>query len=176
VRELLALLERDYCVAARRVFATGWSNGAFMAYRLACELGDVFAGIAPVSGVLTMPKSLCTPKRPVSVIDFQGTDDPSVLYDGGGGGLGSVPDSIAFFRAANGCDGTSEQVYAKGDATCTRWSACKAGAAVELCSIAGGGHTWPGAQPLPFIGTGKISQDILANDEMFAFFSQHARE
>ena len=39
-------------VQCGRVYSTGFSNGAFMSHRLACQASDVFAAIASVSGVL----------------------------------------------------------------------------------------------------------------------------
>jgi polyhydroxybutyrate depolymerase len=35
-RDLIATLKQDYCVDPGRIYATGRSNGAFIASRLAC--------------------------------------------------------------------------------------------------------------------------------------------
>ena len=43
VEQLLDLLARDLPVDPARIFAAGHSNGAILAYRLACELGDRIA-------------------------------------------------------------------------------------------------------------------------------------
>jgi polyhydroxybutyrate depolymerase len=80
-RGMLDRLEADLCVDPRRVFATGMSNGGFMSHRLACEMSDRIAAVAPVSGVNTL--ATCTPTRAVSVLDFHGTADPTVPYAGG---------------------------------------------------------------------------------------------
>ena len=72
-RALLDDLAKVVNVDAKRVFATGISNGGIMCYRLASELSDRIAAIAPVSG--TMGTLTCNPKRPVSVIHFHGTED-----------------------------------------------------------------------------------------------------
>src|SRR3954468_20807913 len=63
-----------------RVFATGMSNGAMMCYRLAAELSDRIAAIAPIAG--TMAIEQCQPRRPVSVLHFHGTKDGLVLFGG----------------------------------------------------------------------------------------------
>ena len=47
---LIDKLEHDYAVEPKRIFVTGISNGGMMSYRLACELADKVAAIAPVEG------------------------------------------------------------------------------------------------------------------------------
>ena len=49
-RALLDDLATVTNVDAKRVFATGISNGGIMCYRLASELSDRIAAIAPVAG------------------------------------------------------------------------------------------------------------------------------
>ena len=63
------------------------------------------------------------------------------------------------------------QIYAVGDATCVAWSACAQGSEVVLCTIDGGGHTWPGGAPVPALG--KTSTDLSATDAMLGFFEAH---
>jgi len=65
----------------RRVFVTGYSNGAFLASKLACVDADRIAAIAPVSG-LRDPAD-CAPKRPVPAVTFHGTGDEWVAFTGG---------------------------------------------------------------------------------------------
>jgi polyhydroxybutyrate depolymerase len=81
VRDLVTKLESDYCIDPKRVFATGFSNGAMMSYRLACEASDTFAAVAAVAGAVTIDD--CRPERPVPVLAFHGTADPIVLFNGG---------------------------------------------------------------------------------------------
>jgi polyhydroxybutyrate depolymerase len=107
-RELLDDLAKVAKVDAKRVYATGMSNGGIMCYRLASELSDRIAAIAPVSG--TMGTDKCHPKRPVPVIHFHGTDDEFVPYKGGKGEkslsqteFNSVDFSIKCWIKANGC-------------------------------------------------------------------------
>jgi polyhydroxybutyrate depolymerase len=66
-------------VDPRRVYACGMSNGAMMCYRLAAQLSDRIAAIAPVGGTIAIEES--KPKRPVSVIHFHGTKDNFVPFD-----------------------------------------------------------------------------------------------
>ena len=50
------------------------------------------------------------------------------------------------------------------------YSRCAGGSEVVLCSIDGGGHTWPGGLPIPL---GKTSTSISATDTMIDFFLAH---
>jgi polyhydroxybutyrate depolymerase len=179
VRDLLDEIEQRYCIDDARVFATGMSNGGFFSHRLACEASDRIAAVAPVAGVLGIDPSTCQPSRHVPILDFHGSADPLVPYDGGtplvpqlGAGLvfRSVPDTMEFWRAYNDCSAFSATFYQKGDATCVRWPDCAGGAETALCTIQDGGHTWPGGVPIP---AGKTSSDISATATMLDFFEAH---
>ena len=179
VRDLLDELEKRYCIDAKRVFATGMSNGGFFSHRLACEASDRIAAVAPVAGVLGIDPNKCSPQRPVPILDFHGTGDPMVPYDGGtplvpqlGAGLvfRSVPATMDFWRKHNACSAFEATFFQQGDATCVRWPDCAGGAETALCSIKDGGHTWPGGLPIP---AGKTSTDIDATATMLDFFAAH---
>src|SRR5207237_1238426 len=59
-------------------------GGGIMSYRLACDLSDRIAAIAPVVGeVSESVAQACHPARPVSVLAINGTVDPLVPYPGG---------------------------------------------------------------------------------------------
>jgi polyhydroxybutyrate depolymerase len=182
-RALLDDLAKVANVDAKRIFATGISNGGIMCYRLASELSDRIAAIAPVAG--TMGTATCKPKRPVSVIHFHGTDDKFLPYNGGIGSKSfskmlfrSVDQSIRAWAKVDGCpakpvvtdmpkkidDGTTVQRKSYGPG--------KDGAEVVLFVINGGGHTWPGREPgVGFLG--KSTKNISANDLMWEFFKRH---
>ena len=83
VRDLLAGLEARCSIDPRRVFATGHSRGGGMANRLGCELSDRLAAIGPVSGDYENGE-FCSPVRPLAVVAFHGTSDPTIPYNGFG--------------------------------------------------------------------------------------------
>jgi polyhydroxybutyrate depolymerase len=172
-RDVLANLADAYCVDPKRTFATGFSNGAFLAYRLACELSGSIAAIAPVAGGIQQDPATCKPKRPVPLLHVHGTLDALVPYLGGGVTLERpISASIDAFRAINACAAGDGAVnYTRGAATCTRWSGCAVAADVELCTIASGGHQWPGGDTLPFGGT--ASPDLDASERIADFFLAH---
>lgn len=202
VRVMLDEIESRLCVDRKRVFATGFSNGGMLSYRLACELYDRIAAIAPVGGGLgdddrsVMPPTKhfeCKPPRPIPVLHFHGTDDACYPIEGGvspmaklpgvpeivTGGFESVTETIGTFLELGGCSANAPLVtYTKGRAECVAFQ-CPAPAHVEQCIIKGGGHYWPGGGRWPgarvFCGRdqGVRSDDIVANDKMWEFFRAH---
>ena len=82
-RKIVETLDEELCLDPRRVHAAGFSNGGFLAYRLACEASEVFASVASVAGVLGLSPERCTPPRPVPVLDVHGTADLVVPFGGG---------------------------------------------------------------------------------------------
>ena len=105
------------------------------------------------------------------MFDVHGTADPLVYYNGGAGQQ-SVATTIDFWVTHNGCT-TTATTYTHGDATCVTHGGCTAGADVTLCTIANGGHQWPGGEALPLLGI--KSDDLIATDAIWAFFVAHPR-
>lgn len=168
-------------VDARRVYACGMSNGAMMCYRLAAELSDRIAAIAPVAGTIAIDRS--QPKRPVPVLHFHGTQDTLVPFDGPNEKLPklikfrSVDDSIQTWCALNGCRESPESdvLSREGDelkVTRTTYSGGRDGSEVILIVVEGGGHTWPG-RPTPARFLGKTARNISADDLIWEFFQKH---
>lgn len=154
------------CIDLARVYAVGYSNGGFLSHRLACELSDKIAGIGSVAGV--MGTEDCQPSHAIPVLQMHGTADAVVPYNGSIAlGFVSVARSMADWSDRLHCDATEPSVfYDEGDATCVRYSGCDA--PLGLCTIAGGGHTWPGGTTS--FGRGKVSSDLNANELMMQFF------
>lgn len=181
-RALLDDLSAVVAVDARRVYATGMSNGAMMAHRVGAELSDRIAAVAPVAGPLGVES--CTPGRPVPVIHFHGDADEFAPFAGGRGrgisgtSFRSVPRSIAAWVEADGCASdpeTTELEDREDDGTrvrVERHGAGRDGSEVVLVVIEGGGHTWPGRDP-PLTALGRSTREISANDLMWEFFERH---
>jgi len=184
VRALVGTRGRELGIDPRRVYATGISNGAMFAYRLACDLPGTLAAVAPVAGALPAElASGCLHTAPVSVIAFQGTGDPLMPYLGGGTGrrrVLSAERSTGFWATLAGCTGTpvtSDEPDRSADGTRVRHTVflgCSEGRAVELYTIEGGGHTWPGG-PEAGRRVGRVTRDIDATELIWRFFAAHAR-
>jgi polyhydroxybutyrate depolymerase len=180
-REINKAIAADYCVDSKRVYSAGFSNGGFMSYRFACEAADLFAAVASVSGVLGTPPESCKPSRPLPILHVHGTADTTVPFNGGpaAGGLGaianinfrSVDETLSHFRTRWACGAASKLVSEKGDTRCEEWTGCQAGARIELCTVTGGGHQWPGG-PSSALG-GKTSTDFAATSAILDFFAAH---
>jgi polyhydroxybutyrate depolymerase len=185
VRAILQDVARATPLDDTRVFATGISNGGQMAYRLAAEMPDRIAGIAPVAASFELTS--VRPSRPVPVVHFHGTNDEHLPLEGGTGrrsiagvAFTSVSASIGVWTRANGCaetpittalpdlarDGTSVERRA--------YLNCRDEAHVVLYLIRGGGHTWPG-HPVAERLLGVTTRDIDATDIMWEFFTRSSR-
>jgi polyhydroxybutyrate depolymerase len=187
VRDAIAHAEKRYCVDPAHVHATGMSNGGFLSYRLACELSDTIASIAPVAGSLGIPEADCKPTRPIAVWQTHGTDDKLVPYGGGHPFLlgniytfRSAAETSSFWQDFDACPAASKTTFQKDDATCETWGPCKAGTEVTLCTVKGGGHTWPGgfdASVLPGVGQflGMTTKAFDASRVMIDFFRKHPK-
>jgi len=153
---------KHYPLDPARIYATGFSNGGQMSYRLGCELSEKIAAIAPVSGQIVYPS--CRPKRAVPLLHIHGRLDRCALYDGGaacGGcfskvfGIGSsrgnfpcpgVEPSVKDWARQNGCNMSASTMLNPQGAVCLKYTGCNDGASVRLCTVEMNGHMWAGSQ------------------------------
>jgi len=169
VRQILSDLETIASIDPKRIYATGFYNGAMLSYRLACEMSDTFAAIAPVAGTLFFDP--CQPQQPVSIIHIHGLSDPYVPYAGGTSLEASLPplapveQGIESWVQWDECTG-SPQVEEDGAITHTSYT-CKAGTAIELYTI-DGLEGWP--QPA---GAGELN--FSTNQTIWDFFAAHPK-
>ncbi len=179
INDLIDELQSEYNIDAGRIYANGLSNGAGMTFLLGCRLSDRIAATGGVGGAYTYPLDSCEPSRPVPMIAFHGNADPIVPYYGGPSRdfdfpFPSIPVWIGQRASLNGCDPTPSLLPASGAVTGVRYGDCDAGAEVVFYTIDGGGHTWPGGNPLPERITGETNMDISASETMWKFFQQYS--
>lgn len=166
-RELVTWVAARYCVDLKRVYATGFSNGGFLAHRLACEAADVFAAVAPISALNGMAS--CAPSRPVAVLMSNGTADSIVPITGNPAiNFPPLSTTIAGWRTRNQCSGPAVQTFLRGSARCEASRACAGNSAVESCIVTGASHNWPGGT-VP----GANNQDLNVTDYIWQFFLAH---
>src|SRR5579871_6831850 len=132
-----------------RVYATGYSRGGMMAYRLGCEEPGIYAAVGVVAS--TMPAYLtpnCADTAPIPVIVFQGTDDPIVPWMGIQDSYLSAAQTIGFWGNHNHCSDftvTNLPDSTPSDHTLVmRQSLTGCAADMVLYGVYWGGHTWPG--------------------------------
>ena len=157
---------------------------------LACNLRDRFSAFAPVAGAY-YPQSTegCDYSTPTPMLAIHGTGDATMHYEGGhrqGEDYPGVREWIQPWAEASGCTKTTDrQVGRKGeDVVRTQWTLCSEGdeggrspgkpgrsAAVELYSVADGGHVWPGE--VVYSGGGYATKGFSATDTIWDFFLNH---
>jgi polyhydroxybutyrate depolymerase len=174
--QLVGILESRYCVNSARVYVTGFAAGAEMASQLGCDDSNIFAAIAPVSG-LRLPTS-CPTVRGVPVIAFHGTADPVDPYEGHGrvSWTYSVPQAARDWASHDGCRGRPQVIPEAVGVTLTDYVRCANHAQVALVTINGEGHEWPGGPLLPRSVTrvfGPQSDVVNADALIWSFFEAH---
>ncbi len=134
-------------VDEKRVFVLGYSNGGFMAHRLACDAADTFAGAVSLAGAAAQRPG-CAPARPLALLEIHGDADDIVPYAGGRLPMGthdvpSAREGVARFAAALHCGAPAAR---EGTPAVEEW-ACPAGAAA-LWTVRGGRHRGLATPPL----------------------------
>ena len=177
-------------VDATRVYATGISNGGFMSSRLACELSSKIAAIAVDAATIEQNTiaANCNPGRAVPAIYIHGTLDGfgpilgGTLTVGAGGTVLSHSQAVAKWITINNCSTTAvttDLPDIANDGTTIKerkYTGGTNGSEVVSYIIANGGHTWPqGYQYLPESIIGITSQDMNANEVIWAFFKRFKR-
>lgn len=173
--DLLNELESKYCVDTSRIYAAGISNGGGFTSLLACQLAGRIAAFASVSGAYYPQTTTgCEGSAPVPMLEFHGTSDPIIHYDGGvshGESYLSAPDFMKRWADKDGCSGHPLRTYPVPGVELQAWQHCNPGTAVEHYRIDGGGHTWPGSPTRS--GPGRETPALLATQIIWTFFQQH---
>lgn len=169
---LIDLLVREAPVDASRVFMTGHSNGAIMAFRFGCERPEMVKGIAPVAGSLEIPQ--CKASKGTNLLAIHGDADQNHPINGGQGPRSiagvdfvSMETTFSLWTAGMGCS-SSPQRTTSGALTTTEWTGCKDGTIARYIIIAGADHPWPGG-PAGAQGTAS-SKELDATSTVWAFF------
>jgi polyhydroxybutyrate depolymerase len=189
---LIDNLTDEFNANPNKVFFTGISNGAMMSYRLAFDITEKIAAIAPVAGAIPteiLPEN--TNGIPLSVFVLSGTHDPLVPWEGGNIGTPnyprgtciSVPESVEFWVKRNNCNTTPIGTWLPNKNKldlcrihCDNYENGDNNTEVVLYEIKRGGHTWPGGyQYFPKFLIGRTCRDIDANEEIWKFFDSHPK-
>jgi polyhydroxybutyrate depolymerase len=123
----LASLPRDFSVDPRRIYATGFSNGANLTYLLWAERPEVFAAYAPVAARLR-PSVL--PAEPKPLLHVAGRQDMQIPF----------ADQESAIETAKRVNGVSGGGTSCGNG-CTKYST--SGTNALMTWIHPGGHTYP---------------------------------
>lgn len=107
LRNLIDEVKLNVNIAPSRVHVTGYSNGGYMAYRMACDHADVIASIVSVGAAMWNDPTLCAPSAPLHVLHIHGDQDVWVKYGGGlevgGNPYPRVSNTVGYWAGYNGC-------------------------------------------------------------------------
>ena len=178
ISDLIDDLETRYDIDPSRIYANGLSNGGGMSWALSCTLSHRIAAVGLVGAARTLPWDWCTDRKPVPVITFHGTADSIVPYAGGTSWVfdkrwPNVEEWTANWARRNHCEPNPVESEFAENVTRLEYTDCSTGADALLYSIEGGGHTWPGGEPLPEWFLGPTNREIDATRLMWEFFEGH---
>lgn len=177
IAALLEAMKAEFILDATRIYAVGYSNGARMAYRLACELplAAIVTVAATISDEIT---TACPPEARVSVMYVHGLNDQVIPWtakplhiDGKfiANAL-SVVETMTFWALQNQCvqepeyfnlpDADPEDGLSVGR---VQYTSCEAKTEVVLYGVRGGGHQW------------RQSPDLDTTEFAWSFMASHPR-
>ena len=177
---LLGALQGALPIDPRRIYVTGFSNGAGMTFTLGSHFSDRIAAIAPVSSQSFI--HIDSLARPLPVYYLAGTADPLVLYQGGTATLPwgnsrtlpPVQESVDTWARLDGCPPEPQVVSDGNGVHVLRYGPGRGQAEVLFTTIEGNGHHWPGSvEPLPRAISGPALDPFRATDQIWAFFQRH---
>ena len=165
-----------YSVDLERVYVTGFSNGGYLAYEIACLLSNRIAGIGSVAGHMFIDTyNYCDPSHPTPVINIHGTED---FYEGIAGyyldqnlsnrywteyNNTDTDPVITYIENTNTQDGSTVELHS--------WLNGDNGISVIHYKVMGGGHSYPNLNPSS--SKGYENGDIDSNSEIWNFLSRY---
>ncbi len=133
IRSFIKAVVTRLCADPRRVYLTGFSNGAGFAYRAGCALAGQVAAIAPVSGSYRTQDPCPAGTRAMPALEIHGRDPWTA----------TVPKLIAQTTTRNGCDVRPRTHHPSPGVTRTIWPGCD----VQRIYNRNIGHEWPKLGP-----------------------------
>ncbi|AXT59581.1 T9SS C-terminal target domain-containing protein [Aquimarina sp. AD10] len=158
---LIDKIESEFNINPKRIYATGFSNGGFFSYRLACELSPRIAAVASVAGSMTrrwIDRNQCQPQHPTAVLQITGTRDNTISINGNGSNE-PIQDVMEYWSANNNGDATPEVIQLGGGSTRSIWDNGDNGVTAEFIRVQGKGHSWNGG-------------NVNTSEEIWKFFSR----
>ena len=151
IERLIDYSIEDLNIDENRVYVSGFSNGAFMVYTLACFLSNKVAAFAPVSGSMSPDDyQICNPQRPIPVIHIHGTSDDSIPIQGNDY-VTPLQQVSSYLSSLNNCSQNSfingEDTNEDGYAWYSEISSnCNQGVIVNFTYLENFGHSWPSTE------------------------------
>jgi polyhydroxybutyrate depolymerase len=180
IRAVIEAVRAEHGIDGRRIYVTGFSNGAAMAFRVGVDLSDIVAAIAPVANGLLMDARPLA--KPVPLLMIWGLDDPLNPYAGGPVKRQSetvlrpsAEASLTTWSRLLACPRAPTVQQIGADVTRRAYTGCAGGSEALLISVAGLGHQWPGGEVKLRLISGRGSKTINATDAIWTFFAAQSR-
>lgn len=169
--EFLCALANELCALysldTSRVFAVGFSNGAFMTHRLAVEADDIFAAVVSVAGM--MPENIWT-TRPadcnIGILQVTGEKDDVVPKNSDGSANYSkapaIEEVMEYYVSSNGLALTDTVNLGK-KSILEKYTSSDSKKQVWNIFIPDGRHSWPEESIVGF-NTNEIILDFLETE------------
>jgi polyhydroxybutyrate depolymerase len=131
----------------RRIYVSGYSTGAMMAYRYACARPATVAALAEVGGA-PMVSGCPGPGSAVSLLAIHGTRDHSVPYAGTDRSkvlrvaTPAIAPVVDRWRTRNACSSRAD-VHKQGRVESSYWSGCRGHGVVQFITLLDFDHDWP---------------------------------
>ena len=175
ISHLIDRISEFYSVDRDRIYVTGFSNGGYLSFELACKLSSKIAAFASVAGHMFIDTyNDCSPTHPTPFLSINGTEDN---YDGIGEYYLPVENSnnywieynntdlnpnVVDLEDINTSDGSTVKYYS--------WKNGSNGVEIDHYKVIGGEHTWPSLNSNP--DKGKSNGDIDSDRIIWEFFSR----
>lgn len=159
---LIDKIKEDYVINDKRIYATGFSNGGFFSYRLACELSNRIAAVASVAGSMTrswITTNQCQPQHPTAVLQITGTNDNVISINGNSTNV-SIQGVMEYWSASNNGDANPDIIDLGSGSTRSIWRNGDNGVTAEFIKVQGKGHSWNGG-------------NVNTSQEVWDFFSRY---
>ncbi len=195
IKELISKISSDYNINLNRIYASGTSNGGFMAQRLGIELNNEITAIASIAAAKAAVSECSSPNHPISILFMNGTDDNHMPFDGGyisnppnpdHGSVLSTNETVDFWISFNQTDTTP--IYSTfpdldttdgGIVEKYKYSNGIGNTEVVFYKINGGGHSAPSIKeqysPLFEQFFNKQNHDIEITTEVWNFFKNKTK-
>lgn len=175
--DIIDFLKENFRIDTKKIYATGFSNGGFFSFKLACELSQIITAIAPVGATINPAQyNNCELARAVPLLQIHGTADFIVSYNGSQG-FASVNEIMQFWAEKNRCstepvETALPDMNSNDNSTVTAllYPNCNDDIEVVHYRINNGGHTWPSSTAG---GLGNINRDI-SSEDIWLFFDKHS--
>ena len=140
IEVIIDSLDEELNIDLSRVYASGYSNGGYLIYGLACRLSNKIAAVGSVAGtMLSSTLYNCAASAPIGVINIHGTADYDVPYNGTTG-LKSATDVVSFWKDLNQSE--IEEISENNGFNQYDYNDLNGDTYVRHFKIINGGHTW----------------------------------